>query len=162
MISLQNVTREFQLGAGLTITPVRQVSLDIDGGELIIVIGRSGSGKTTLLNLCAGLIKPTSGRVLVDGVNLGDMTDRQISIWRSQQIGFIFQFPSLIPALTVEENVVLPAFFTATRGLNGTRESATALLSQLGLMDKAKVHPRQLSGRRAKTSCHRPRYDKPP
>ena len=111
MISFQNVTKEFQLDERTTITPVKNVSLEIKKGELIIIIGRSGSGKTTFLNLAAGLVKPTSGKVLLDNLNLGEMNDKQLSKMRSQRLGFVFQFPSLLPALTVQENVALPAIF---------------------------------------------------
>ena len=104
-IRLQNVTKEYQLDGLTTITPVKDITLDISPGEFIIIIGRSGSGKTTLLNLAAGLVKPTSGKVLVDDIDINAMTEDQLSTLRSQKIGFIFQFPSLLPSLTIIENV---------------------------------------------------------
>jgi ABC-type lipoprotein export system ATPase subunit len=87
---------------------VNGVSLEIGQGEFVLIVGRSGSGKTTLLNLAAGLTRPTSGKVMLEGTNLWDLTDQQQSFLRCQRIGFVFQFPSLLPSLTVHENVILP------------------------------------------------------
>jgi putative ABC transport system ATP-binding protein len=145
MIALQNVTREFRLDEHNTITPVANVSLDIKDGEFIIVIGRSGSGKTTLLNLTAGLIKPTAGQVMIDKVDLGSMSDRQLSKLRGQKMGFIFQFPSLLPSLTVRENVNLPAIFKHRNGSQNKPDQSTRLIERLGLNGKLDVYPRQLS-----------------
>src|SRR4030042_7176563 len=113
MLTFKNVTKSFRLDEENTITPVRNVSLEIEKGEFIIVIGRSGTGKTTLLNLAAGLVKPTSGKVAIEGTDLAKMTSKQLSILRNQKIGFMFQFPSLIPALTIMDNVTLPAIFAS-------------------------------------------------
>jgi ABC-type lipoprotein export system ATPase subunit len=149
MLSFDKVTKDFQLDEGTTITPVRGVSLDIEPGEFVIVIGRSGTGKTTLLNLAAGLVKPNSGRVTIDGSDLGKMNQKQLSVLRSEKIGFIFQFPSLIPALTVGDNVSLPTIFAHNNGNgNGNRsvsERAEDLLEMLGVASKKNVFPRQLS-----------------
>jgi ABC-type lipoprotein export system ATPase subunit len=149
MLSFDKVTKDFQLDEGTTITPVRGVSLDIEPGEFVIVIGRSGTGKTTFLNLAAGLVKPNSGRVTIDGSDLGKMNQKQLSVLRSEKIGFIFQFPSLIPALTVGDNVSLPTIFARNNGNgNGNRsgsERAEDLLDMLGVASKKNVFPRQLS-----------------
>jgi putative ABC transport system ATP-binding protein len=144
MISLQNVTREYQLDADTVITPVRNVSLNIEKGEFIIIIGRSGSGKTTLLNLTAGLVKPTSGQVKIDGVDLGEMNDKQLSTLRSRTLGFVFQFPSLLPSLTVKENVSLPTIFTAAKEKD-RGDRAAKLIDKLGIAGKYNVFPKQLS-----------------
>jgi ABC-type lipoprotein export system ATPase subunit len=145
MIKLENVTKVYDLGKGSSVTAVREVDLEIDAGEFAAIVGRSGSGKTTLLNLAAGLTRPTSGRVTLDGIDLGRLNDRQESQMRSQKIGFVFQFPSLLPALTVYENVILPTRFS----LNGHRatgpERAEGLLHRVGLADKLTAYPRQLS-----------------
>jgi putative ABC transport system ATP-binding protein len=145
MLSYQNVTKEFQLDEEVTITPVRNVSLTVARGEFIIIIGRSGSGKTTLLNLAAGLVKPTSGKVLIENLNLGGMTDKQLSDMRSRRIGFVFQFPSLLPALTVLENVTLPSVFASGNGKKDARDRAANLIKVMGLEAKMDVFPRQLS-----------------
>lgn len=145
MLSFENVTKEFKLDEETTITPVRDVELEIEQGELIVIVGRSGTGKTTLLNLAAGLVKPTKGSVKIDNMDLAEMTDQQISSLRSQKIGFVFQFPSLLPSLTVKENVSLPGIFINENGHKGTGVRAEELLSTLGLAEKLGVYPRQLS-----------------
>ena len=114
MISFINATKEYRLDDQNTITPVNNLNLEIEKGEFIMVTGRSGSGKTTLLNLAAGLIKITSGQVLIDNKDLSKMNDRELSVLRSTKLGFVFQFPSLLPALTVLENVALPQDFYLT------------------------------------------------
>ncbi len=145
MITLQNVTKVYDLGRGSSVTAVRAVDLQIAAGEFVVIVGRSGSGKTTLLNLAAGLTRPTTGLVALDGVNLWRLNDQQQSLTRNRKMGFIFQFPSLLPTLTVLENVVLPTMF----GANGRAEHAYArardLLTRVGLADKLAAYPRQLS-----------------
>ena len=145
MLSFKNVTRVFKLDEETTITPVQDVNVEIERGEFIIIIGRSGTGKTTLLNLAAGLIKPTSGKVTIDGSDLAEMTQKQLSVLRSQKIGFMFQFPSLIPALTIKDNVTLPAIFTSQKGIDAAGKRAEELMEMLGLGSKLGVHPKQLS-----------------
>ena len=145
MLVFDNVTKEYRLDEKTAITPVRNVSLEVRWGELIVIVGRSGTGKTTLLNLAAGLVRPTAGRVTINNRVLADMTDRQISALRSQMIGFIFQFPSLLPSLTVKENVCLPAIFTRGREKRNAGERAESLLESMGLAEKLDVYPRQLS-----------------
>jgi ABC-type lipoprotein export system ATPase subunit len=145
MIKLDNVTKVYDLGKGSSVTAVRGVTLEIETGEFAAIVGRSGSGKTTLLNLAAGLTKPTSGRVTLDGVDLGRLSDRQQSTMRSRTIGFVFQFPSLLPALTVHENVILPTIFLSNGVAPDARERAEATLHKVGLSDKLNAFPRQLS-----------------
>jgi len=151
MIKLEDVTKTYELGKGNTVTAVRGITVEIDSGEFTVIVGRSGSGKTTLLNLAAGLTRPTSGRVTLDSVDLWNLNDQQQSHLRNRKIGFVFQFPSLLPTLTVHENVILPTIF----GENGqdkakghgedVRERAEALLRKVGLSDKLTAYPRQLS-----------------
>jgi ABC-type lipoprotein export system ATPase subunit len=143
MLTFRNVTKIFILDPETTITPVRDVTLDVAQGEFIIIVGRSGTGKTTLLNLAAGLVKPTSGQVMIDDSDLAGLSDKRLSALRSHKIGFIFQFPSLLPSLRILDNVSLPAIFKDRR--NGADERAVELLSTLGLADKVGVFPRQLS-----------------
>ena len=145
MIHLQNVTKVYDLGKGNTITAVRDLSLDINPGEFTIVVGRSGSGKTTLLNLAGSLTRPTSGRVALDGVHLQNLSDQQRSYMRNRKIGFVFQFPSLMPTLTVLENVILPTGFTSDGHGSENHERAEALLRRVSLSDKLDAYPRQLS-----------------
>lgn len=150
MIELENVSKTYTLGKGNEVNAVRDVSLQIAPAEFMLIIGRSGSGKTTLLNLAAGLTRPTSGTVRVAGEDLWQMNDRQQSNLRNQKIGFVFQFPSLLPTLTVYENVILPGMFNPDsdpkQKNNGKLgERAQQLIGQVNLTDKLEAYPRQLS-----------------
>jgi ABC-type lipoprotein export system ATPase subunit len=143
MISVRKVTKEYRLDENTKITPVKEVDLEVKKGEFVMIVGRSGSGKTTLLNLCAGLIKPTSGQVFIDGVDIGTMNDGQLSELRSKKIGFIFQFQSLFSNLTIQENVAIPAL--STKASANPRKRAAELLRMVGLSDRMNVYPKQLS-----------------
>jgi ABC-type lipoprotein export system ATPase subunit len=145
MIRLEDVTKIYPLVKQADVTAVRDVSLEILRGEFVIITGRSGSGKTTLLNLASGLTQPTAGRVLWEGLDLWTMRDQGRSRMRNEKIGFVFQFPSLLPALTVLENVTLPTVFRANRAQAGDHERARELLETVGLASKINVYPRQLS-----------------
>lgn len=145
MISLTNVTKDFNLGENVILTPVRNVSLEITEGEFIMIIGRSGSGKSTLLNLVAGLIKPTSGQIMINDQDIWNMTDKQLSVLRSRKLGYIFQFPSLLPALTVLENVAFPTIFGFKQKRQDAYQRAAKLLDMMGLSEKLEVYPKQLS-----------------
>jgi putative ABC transport system ATP-binding protein/lipoprotein-releasing system ATP-binding protein len=145
MIMLEDATKNYDLGKGSTVAAVRGVTLTIAAGEFAVIVGRSGSGKTTLLNLAAGLTRPTSGRVTLDGVDLWNLSDQQQSYLRNRKIGFVFQFPSLLPTLTVYENVILPTIFGSNGRGPDAPERAAALLHRVGLSDKLNAYPRQLS-----------------
>jgi putative ABC transport system ATP-binding protein/lipoprotein-releasing system ATP-binding protein len=145
MITLNEVSKDYPIGKGNTVNAVRGVSLEVNNGEFVIIVGRSGSGKTTLLNLSAGLTRPTSGNVTIDGIDLWNLADKQQSYLRSQKFGFIFQFPSLLPTLTVQENVVLPTIFVSKQKGNQNGCQALELLEKVGLSDKLVAYPRQLS-----------------
>jgi ABC-type lipoprotein export system ATPase subunit len=145
MISLQNVTKTYTTGKTVT-HAVREVNLEIERGEFLVITGRSGSGKTTLLNLIAGLTRPTAGRVLLDGVEVWQLPDREQSLLRNRKIGFVFQFPSLMPSLTALENVMLPTMFGGSDQRADAQKRATQLLEEVGLADKLHALPRHLSG----------------
>jgi ABC-type lipoprotein export system ATPase subunit len=145
MIKLEDVTKTYPLGKENSVTAVKGVSLEIGQGEFVLIVGRSGSGKTTLLNLAAGLTRPTFGKVLLEGTNLWNLTDQQQSFLRSQRIGFVFQFPSLLPSLTVHENVILPTVFGSKLEPEQAYDRAAQLLQKVGLEDKVSAYPRQLS-----------------
>jgi len=147
MLELQNVSKIYSPSRDNPVSAVRDSSLTISAGEFIVITGRSGSGKTTLLNLAAGLTRPTSGTVLHDGQNLWGLSDLQQSRLRNQKIGFIFQFPSLLPALNTLDNVALPTIFSkqANQSKEAVYERAFGLLHTVGLENKLKALPRQLS-----------------
>ena len=145
MLKMLDVTREYNLDEETIITPLRDVTLTVAEREFIMVIDRSGSGKTTLLNLAAGLIRPTSGQVFIEDADLSRLNDRELSRLRSEKLGFIFQFPSLLPSLTVLENLVLPTTFGKKVSKHEAPERAESLLKMVGLAEKTGVYPRQLS-----------------
>jgi ABC-type lipoprotein export system ATPase subunit len=145
MISFVNVGKNYYLDDKTVISPVHDTTLNVNAGEFILISGRSGSGKTTLLNLVAGLVRPTMGKVLIDNFDLQKMTDKQLTSFRCQNIGFVFQFPSLLPTLSVLDNVIVPTMFDLRDGKHDEHERATELLKMLGLSEKKKVYPRQLS-----------------
>jgi putative ABC transport system ATP-binding protein/lipoprotein-releasing system ATP-binding protein len=144
-IKLENIHKTYALSHEHRVTAVNGVSLEVACDEFVVITGRSGSGKTTLLNLIAGLTRPTSGKVFLDGLDLWLLPDSKQSALRNRKIGFVFQFPSLLPSLTVLENVALPSLFNR----NGTQaeavEKAAGLLDRVGLREKLMVYPRQLS-----------------
>ena len=146
IISLDRVSKIYPVSKEVVVPAVRGVSLHVERGEFVVITGRSGSGKTTLLNLVAGLTRPTSGQVLLDDVEVWKLPDKEQSLLRNQRIGFVFQFPSLLPTLTSVENVMLPAMFGGEQNQEHVYERATDLLEQVGLADKFKSFPRQLSG----------------
>jgi ABC-type lipoprotein export system ATPase subunit len=145
MIALENVSKRYQLSKEVAVEAVKEVTLHINTGDFLVITGRSGSGKTTLLNLAAGLTKPTSGRVILNGNDLWTMNDKAQSALRNQLIGFIFQFPSLLPTLNTLDNVYLPTTFLNGAGPGPGLDRAKDLLAMVGLADKLDAFPRQLS-----------------
>jgi len=130
------------------ITAVRGAALAIERGDFISVVGHSGSGKTTLLSLIGGIIRPTGGQVLYGGADICAMDDDGLSRYRNEQIGFMFQFASLLPRLTVRENLLLPAVFRPQQAerVDAVSRKAAELLRMVGLEDKINAYPAQLSG----------------
>jgi ABC-type lipoprotein export system ATPase subunit len=145
MIQLDKVSKTYWMSKENAIRAVLETSLDIIKGEFLIITGRSGSGKTTLLNLIAGLTRPSSGRVLLEGQDMWSLTDLQQSQLRNRKIGFIFQFPSLLPSLTALENVLLPIIFSIDHVKEAGNPRARELMEKVGLIDKLNAYPRQLS-----------------
>jgi len=146
IIALRTVTKAYAANGSPPVVAVDDVSLAIARGEFVMVTGRSGSGKTTLLNIVAGLTAPSSGGVTVDGQDLWSLTDRERSRMRNEKIGFVFQFPSLIPTLTALENVTLPtSLWPGPSDVVSSDGHARELLDLVGLGDRAGAWPRQLS-----------------
>ena len=119
----------------LEIPVLRNINLEISQGEFIAFMGPSGSGKTTLLNLIAGIDKPTSGKILIAGVDVGELNETELAVWRSRNVGFIFQFYNLIPVLTALENVELPLILTPLSKQERRGHAETAL-EVVGLADR--------------------------
>jgi ABC-type lipoprotein export system ATPase subunit len=145
VIELRNVVRTYQSGE-LTIKAVDGVDIDIETEEMVVILGRSGSGKTTLLSLIGGLTKPTSGKVSINGTDIWALNDGELSIFRNKNIGFIFQFSSLIPTLSVIDNLRLPTIFEEGDRVGEKRARAKELLERVGLGDRPDAYPSQLSG----------------
>ena len=145
MICLRSITKTYEMGRYQPIEALKAVELDIARGEFVVITGRSGAGKTTLLNIIAGLARPTSGSVTLNGVDLWRLSDRRLSLLRNRTMGFVFQFPSLLASLSVLQNVVLPVSLTGKSGTGDHRERACELLATVGLQDRLTSYPRQLS-----------------
>jgi putative ABC transport system ATP-binding protein len=127
-------------------TALDKVSLEVRAAEFVAIVGRSGSGKTTLLNLLAGIDRPTSGSIVVDGADLGALDETGLARWRGRSIGLVFQFFQLLPTLTVAENVMLPMDFAHRVPSRARRERAMSLLDRVGVADQAGKLPSALSG----------------
>jgi putative ABC transport system ATP-binding protein len=144
IIALQGVNKTFTRGKEV-LEVLNELSLDIPKGSFEALMGPSGSGKTTLLNLIAGLDRPSKGSILVGGKDISKLGDGELSRWRSQNIGFIFQHFNLIPVLTALENVELPLLLTKLPAAERKTRAATAL-RVVGLEDRMHHRPAQLSG----------------
>jgi ABC-type lipoprotein export system ATPase subunit len=144
VISLAGIAKTYELPGGLPVQALRSVDRQIERGEFLVVTGRSGSGKTTLLNVIAGLTRPTAGEVVLNDAGLWELSDRERSLMRNRTMGFVFQFPSLLPMLTVLGNVTLPLAFGRDPVPDG-RQRAIELLEMVGLGDRLGSYPRQLS-----------------
>jgi putative ABC transport system ATP-binding protein len=145
LITLTNVTKTYPGAAG-DFTALSDVSLTVGKGECLVVVGQSGSGKSTLLGLLAGIDRPTRGEVVVGGVALNTLSERQLSAWRGREVGLVFQFFQLLPTLTACENVMLPMDFCHRWPSRERRDRALALLDRLGVADQADKLPTRLSG----------------
>jgi ABC-type lipoprotein export system ATPase subunit len=143
-IELVELTKHYKQGKNI-VRALDGVSVTIAPGEFVSIVGRSGSGKTTMLDLIGLLLKPTSGRVIIDGVDAGGLKDNQRADVRGQRIGFIFQEYNLLPTLNVLENVMLPLRYTKSRVKDG-RARAMELLEAVDLQDRLKHRPDELSG----------------
>ncbi|KJR42034.1 peptide ABC transporter ATP-binding protein [Candidatus Magnetoovum chiemensis] len=143
MININEVSKNYKIGKEL-IKAVDNVTLNVEEGEFLSIVGHSGSGKTTLLSLIGGLTKPDNGTILLDNTNIWSITDNELSDLRSAKINFIYQFSSLIPTLNVIENILLPTAFSKDR--SDKYDYAFELLDLVKLKDKTNSYPSQLSG----------------
>ena len=144
LIELDRLSKAYREG-GRELVVLDRIDGEIRLGELVVLLGKSGSGKTTLLNLISGIDLPTAGRVVIDGVSIGELTERERTLFRRRRIGFVFQFFNLLPTLTVEENLLLPLELLGPID-EASRAKVRELLLAVGLEDRAKSFPDRLSG----------------
>ncbi len=144
LIEIHDVSKSYRRDS-LEIPVLSNITLGIQEGDFIAFMGPSGSGKTTLLNLIAGIDKPTEGRIFVAGTDITELSESELAVWRSRNVGFIFQFYNLIPVLTAIENVELPLILTSLSKAERRAHAETAL-GVVGLADRMHHYPRQLSG----------------
>lgn len=144
LVEVRDITKTYRKGEH-EITPLRGVSLDMHQGDFVSLMGASGSGKSTLLNLVAGIDRPTSGRLVVGGIDITTLSRTKLAYWRAANIGYIFQTHNLIPVLTAAENVEMPLLLLPMSAAERRKRIAIAL-EAVGLTDRADHTPRQLSG----------------
>lgn len=148
VIAVRNLSKTYQVGE-MSIFALRGISLDINSGEFVSVVGPSGSGKSTLMHILGCLDRPTSGQYFLEGRDVSKLNDDQLSAIRNKQIGFVFQGFNLLPRTSALENVELPLLYTNGSGAkSGSERRRLALdaLASVGLKDRAVHHPNQLSG----------------
>ena len=145
LIQLSHVTKSFQLSSG-TFEALKDVTINIQKGQLVAITGKSGSGKSTLLNIIAGIDKPTQGSVSINGVHVEKLPESALATWRGKNIGVVFQFFQLLPTLTILENVMLPMDFCDSYPKKERRERALSLLDQVDIKEQADKLPSALSG----------------
>jgi lipoprotein-releasing system ATP-binding protein len=146
IVRLEGIRKELELSKDVRQTIIPNLSLDIFEGEFVAITGPSGSGKSTLLYIMGGLDKPTFGKVWLDGQEITEMDEAEMTVIRNQKIGFIYQFHFLLPEFNAIENVSLPMLIRRKFGKKEIRERAKKLLDVVGLENKYTNKPNQLSG----------------
>lgn len=144
LVEIRELTKQFRKGDEV-ITPLQEVDLEIERGDFVSLMGASGSGKSTLLNAIAGIDRPSSGEILVNGTEVTKMSRGQLADWRAANIGYIFQTHNLIPVLTAYENVELPLLLLPMSAAERHKRVEIAL-DAVNLRDRVNHYPRQLSG----------------
>ena len=144
LVSIRNLTKTYQRGPE-QVEVLHGLDLDIAEGDFVALMGPSGSGKTTLLNLIGGLDTPSSGEIEIAGQRIDRLGGGQLAHWRSQNVGYVFQFYNLMPALTAQKNVELPLLLTNLSGAQ-RRQNAQVALQLVGLADRVSHKPAELSG----------------
>lgn len=145
MIGLQGVTKVYKAGE-LTVKAVDCPHFEMEKDEIVVIFGRSGSGKTTFLSLIGGLTKPTVGKVFINGTDIWTLSDKELSAFRNKNMGFVFQFPSLIPTLNAVDNLMLPTIFNEDEKEDQRRARAKELMGRVDLGQRMDAYPSQLSG----------------
>ena len=141
---VDNVTKQFRQG-DRRVAALAGVSIEVPQGRFLAVMGASGSGKSTLLHMMAGLAAPDSGKVIINGTDIGELNDRDLTLFRRRHIGLVFQAFNLIPTLTAEENIMLPLMLDSRNGQQ-SQAKVNELLSTLGLNDRRGHRPDAMSG----------------
>ncbi len=145
LIELRDVTKIFETAAG-PFTALDTITLNVDRGEFVAIIGKSGSGKSTLMNMISGIDRPTSGEVFIGDTAVHTLNESEMAVWRGRNVGIVFQFFQLLPALSLVENVMLPMDFCNMFTPRERRERAMMLLDQVGMADQAHKLPSAISG----------------
>ena len=145
LIEVRDVVKTFKTAAG-PFTALKNVSLRVNRGEFVAVIGKSGSGKSTLLNMITGIDHPTAGEVYIDHTMVHDMGESRLARWRGKNLGIVFQFFQLLPTLTLAENIMLPMDFCGVYSPGERKRRAAQLLDMVGLADQAHKLPSAVSG----------------
>ena len=140
MIDIENITKSFG-----SLQVLKGITLHIDKGEIVSIVGPSGAGKTTLLQIIGTLDQPDGGTIRIDGVEVNKLSKRKLSDFRNKYIGFVFQFHQLLPEFTALENIMIPAYISGASH-NEAKKRAEELLSFMGLLDRAHHKPNELSG----------------
>ena len=140
MIDIKNITKSFG-----SLQVLKGIDLHINKGEIVSIVGPSGAGKTTLLQIIGTLDKPDSGSIVIDGINVSNLSKAKLSDFRNRHLGFVFQFHQLLPEFTALENIMIPAFIAGT-SQSEAKERAMELLKFMGLEDRASHKPNELSG----------------
>jgi putative ABC transport system ATP-binding protein len=145
LIQVSNLVKTYETPAG-PLNVLRGIDMEINRGSFIALVGPAGGGKTTFLNMITGIDKPTTGEVIVDGVDVSNSSERKLTRWRGRNVGIVFQFFQLLPTLNVLENVLMPMDFCNAYAPNERREKAMALLERFDIADQAQKTPDMLSG----------------
>ena len=144
IVEIRELSKIYRQG-DINVTALDRVSLDIARGEFVVLMGPSGSGKSTLLHIIAGIDRATTGKVLVQGINVANLNESELADWRNQNVGFVFQSFNLIPVLTAFENIELPLLLTALNRRQ-RREQVQTAMDLVGLGDRGHHRPDQMSG----------------
>ena len=144
IVEIARLTKSYRRG-GQTVPVLQDLTFDIPEGAFIALMGPSGSGKSTLLNLIAGIDKPDSGMLRIQGIDITALSESELADWRAEHVGFIFQFYNLMPVLTAFENVELPLLLT-NLSTRARKEHVETALGMVGLTDRMEHYPSELSG----------------
>lgn len=145
LLSVINIHRRFEIGAGKYLEVLKGVSMDVRPGEIVAIVGPSGAGKSTLLHILGMIDRPDEGEVLLEGKRVFDVKDEALASIRNKEIGFVFQFHHLLPEFTAAENVAIPALIARER-LSSSLDRANGLLADVGLEGRINHKPNELSG----------------